>query len=374
VTLIGEVRLRVLEVPFRVPLEAGGRRWQRRRLGIVELVDDGGRIGLGEVASEDPAGFVGSLADGLGAALADGLVGRDPADADGLAVAIDTALAPVATDDGLRGAVRSAVDAAGLDLVARAAGRSAAACLGGTPARRIRLNGLITVLDPATAAAGAEGLVGAGFDCLKLKGGREPVEALVARLGAVRLAVGPGVVLRLDVNGAWATVAEAAAALERLAHLGLEYVEQPLPAETGVAALAALRAVAAVPVAADEAVTGLAAAAALLEAGAVDALIVKPARVGGPRQARAIAAEAARFDTPVVISTLFETGIGLASAVHVAASLPGPARAHGLATAEFLESDLLRDPLAADDGWLALPDGPGLGVRLDPDAVARYAA
>jgi L-alanine-DL-glutamate epimerase-like enolase superfamily enzyme len=216
-------------------------------------------------------------------------------------------------------------------------------------------------------------VVAAGFDCIKLKGGREPVAGLVERVGAVRSAVGRDIALRLDVNGAWGSVAEALEALEALANLGLEYVEQPLPAALGPAALAAVRRAARVPIAADESVTDPAAARELVRAAAADALVIKPARVGGLRQAWRVAEMAAEAGVPVTISTLFETGIGLAAAVHVAAALPGEPRAHGLATGGLLASDLLDEPLAASGGWLAVPPGPGLGVRFEPAAGGRFA-
>ena len=86
---------------------------------------------------------------------------------------------------------------------------------------------------------------------------------------------------------------------------------------------------------------------------------------------------------PVVISTLFETGIGIAAALALAAALPdvvvGAAGAvpldHGLATAGLLEHDLLRDELVVEDGRMWLPDdvsGGGLGIGVDEAAIERY--
>jgi L-alanine-DL-glutamate epimerase-like enolase superfamily enzyme len=99
--------------------------------------------------------------------------------------------------------------------------------------------------------------------------------------------------------------------------------------------------------------------------------VVKPARVGGLRQAHAIIERATTASVPVTVSTLFETGVGLAGALHLAATAPGR-QAHGLATAELLESDLLRTSLPITDGRMSVPAGPGLGVDLDPVALERY--
>jgi L-alanine-DL-glutamate epimerase-like enolase superfamily enzyme len=113
-------------------------------------------------------------------------------------------------------------------------------------------------------------------------------------------------------------------------------------------------------------------------------LVVKPARVGGPVAVAEIAKAAAAHEVPVVISTLFETGIGIAAALIAAAQLrhapgarfPAPL-AHGLATAGLLEHDLLEEPLVVEAGRMHAPGGAGtgrLGIRVSRRAVARFAA
>lgn len=128
------------------------------------------------------------------------------------------------------------------------------------------------------------------------------------------------------------------------------------------------------PIGADESVSSVAAARELLAARAADVLVVKPARVGGPTAAWEIADMAAAEGVPVVVSTLFETGVGISAALAVAAGLAavdGATRdyAHGLATADLLESDLLTRPMQAIGGRIAVP----VGIALDEDAIRRYA-
>jgi L-alanine-DL-glutamate epimerase-like enolase superfamily enzyme len=99
------------------------------------------------------------------------------------------------------------------------------------------------------------------------------------------------------------------------------------------------------------------AARALLADDAVDVLVVKPARVGGPAAVTEIAERAAERGVPVVISTLFETGVGLA--------------------AGLLEHDLLAESLIVADGRMHAParaGSGGLGIVLDPVAVERFRA
>ena len=200
------------------------------------------------------------------------------------------------------------------------------------------------------------------------------------RVRAVRVAVGPDIRLRLDVNGAW-DLETATDRLDAIARFALEYVEQPLAGDDA-AELAELRRRVRIPIAADETVTSLRTARELLDAGAVDVLVVKPARVGGPVAAAEIASLAAERDVPVVVSTLFETGVGIAAGLAVAAALPSVRGAtlerapdHGLATAGVLEHDLLIEGLPVEAGRMRVSGasaGGGLGITLDERAMGRF--
>ncbi len=108
---------------------------------------------------------------------------------------------------------------------------------------------------------------------------------------------------------------------------------------------------------------------------------MKPARVGGPVAAAEIAAMAAERGVPVVVSTLFETGVGHRGRARARRGARG-VRLAGRRTSTtasrppgVLEHDLLREALVVEDGRMWLPDaaGPGgLGVEVDEDAVGRY--
>jgi L-alanine-DL-glutamate epimerase-like enolase superfamily enzyme len=234
----------------------------------------------------------------------------------------------------------------------------------------VAVNALLGIGDPATVAEEARRLAEAGFGCLKLKGGEEEPGVLVRRVAAVRESVGPLVGLRLDLNGSLEE-ASAVGLLEQLAPFRLDYVEQPVPVAAGVDGLARLRRRASVPIAADEAVTDQVAAEALMRGNAVDVLVVKPARVGGPDEASRIVDAALSAGVRVTVATLLESGVGVAAALHLAATVPGDA-AHGLSTATWLASDLLARRLVIRGGRLSVPQVPGLGIVVDPGLVARY--
>ena len=239
----------------------------------------------------------------------------------------------------------------------------------------------IPSLGTDAAAEAARQSVESGFLTLKVKAGAErETEVLVERIRAIREAVGPDVRLRLDVNGAW-DLATAEERLEAIARFDIEFAEQPVATDE-IDALAELRRRVRVPIAADEAAESVRAVRDLLRAEAVDVLVIKPARVGGPLAVAEIAELAAERGVPVVISTLFETGIGIAASLATAAALPEvvadrwpDALDHGLATAGLLDHDLLAESLIVADGRMHAPARPGsggLGIVLDERAVGRF--
>ena len=268
-------------------------------------------------------------------------------------------------------ALRAALETAWLDLQARRLELPLARWLSARVRTAVPVNAVVTAPTIAAVAKEARAAVAAGFRTVKLKVGVVESEAAeIERVAAVRDAIGSGVRLRLDANGAW-TIEQAVRLLRALARYEIELVEQPVPAGD-LEGLAEVRRRGPLPVAADEAVTGPEAARRILELEAADALVLKLPVVGGIAPAREIAELAAARGCAVIVTSAFEAGVGLAAALHLAAWLPGPLLACGLATAGLLAETLVREPLAACRGRLRLPPGPGLGVTLDTTALARW--
>ena len=359
---IVDAQVELLTIPFRRPFSSATGTWQQRDLGLVRLRSNDGDEGLGEIATHHPGGIQGSIPDGL----TELMVGLDPADdAD-----LERRLGTVDAWPRVGRALRSAVESASVELLARSGGHSVASMLVAQPRLEVHVNGLLGLGSSEDVASQAGELVAAGFTCLKMKAGSEPLSTIIERIAAVRGAVGSDTSLRLDLNGSL-RVAEATELLDAIAAYQLEYVEQPIAAAAGVAELASLRRSSPVRVAADESLRGLSAARELLDAEAADVFVIKPARVGGLRSAWRIAELAATADTPVVVSTMFETGIGVAGALQLAVCLPGD-RAHGLATGDLLATDLLVRSLTVERGRMAVPLGVGLGIELDAAAAEGY--
>ncbi len=215
-----------------------------------------------------------------------------------------------------------AVEQALLELLAQRTGRSVAVLLGGREDAALPLHALVDD------AAGARAAVAAGATAVKVKVGRLPLEADVARVAAVRSAVGPDVRLRLDANGAW-TLAEAQAALTAFAPHGIEWLEEPVR-DRDLAALAALRSWTRAPsqhglgiaLAVDESCRDGNDLAAVLAARAADIVVLKPMLVGSLHGTVALAHAAAAAGLRVVVTTCLDGPVAEAAVVAVARACP----------------------------------------------------
>jgi O-succinylbenzoate synthase len=209
-------------------------------------------------------------------------------------------------------------------------------------------------------------LASAGCRTAKVKvaeAGQPPAED-EARLEAVRDALGPGGLVRIDANGGW-SVGEAVAriaVLERSAG-GLEYVEQPC---ASVEELAAVRRRVQVPIAADESIRRAADPYRVRDLEAADVAVLKVQPLGGVRACLRIAED---IGLPVVVSSAVESSIGIAAGVALAAALPDLPYACGLATVQLLTGDVVAEPLLPVDGAL-----PVRRPLVDPGRLAALAA
>ena len=356
-------------IRYRLPFATGfntahGAMRQREGL-ILRLTTDDGTIGLGEAAPLPE--FGGGDCDQTETLLRSVLPDLHDIDLDDLMPLLEARVGERPES----AALRCGLDTAALDAQAKARGLSLAALLArGTPAAAVAVNATIGERDDAAAIAAAQIAIARGFRTVKLKIGiGRSAEAEVCRVAAMRAALGPDVTLRLDANGAW-TAESAIVILRQLAGYDIEYVEQPVPAHD-LDGLARVRHASPIPIAADEAVTGLASVRRIIERQAADILILKPMVCGGLRAGRTIIdlTSAARLRT--VVTSTIDSGIGVAAALHLAATLPPNSPACGLATSDLLTDDLLLESLAVVNGEMVVPRGAGLGVEVDDRRRAR---
>ena len=237
--------------------------------------------------------------------------------------------------------------------------------------RPIAVNATIGAIDDAPDAARAA--LAAGYTCIKLKVGMldDPAHE-IARIRAVRAALGSATHLRLDANESW-SFERALTILTACADLDLQYVEQPL-ARGNLAGMRTLRQQTHVPIAADEALTDLASVQAIVDADAADVLILKPQMLGGTVALRHALRSAHARGKQVTITTCIESGVGVAATLRIAQMMAAETSeqllACGLATLPLLEDDLILNDLPIIAGKMQQPHP--ANIAIDWAAVDRY--
>ncbi len=357
---IASVRWRPFTLPLHSQFEAASGALDDRECVVVEIRDESGQTGIGE-ASPFPGFEAGTrddvlhLLDQFGGAMVglSGLAVLDvlPADGDGVA------------------ALRCAIDTALLDLEGKRAGVAVAALLDESPAQSVLVNAVLGQGEPEDVARYAREATEAGYSVLKLKVGVGSLEHDFALVSAVREAC-PDAVVRLDANAAW-DEETAAGALDQFTNLRVELLEQPVAADE-VEALARLRDRSPFRLAADESLTRGETAEQVLALHAADVMVLKPMLLGGIRPALALARRAAQAGIGSFVTTTFDSSIGTAAALQLAAALPWDA-AQGLGTGDHLASDVVTEPLRPEGGHLRVR-GPGLGIELDEPALDALAS
>ncbi len=325
--------------PFRIA-RGGSSEW---RVVWVRLTTPDGMEGWGEAA---PSRFYGESAETVIAALdrfVPELAALDP-------WALENAEAHLARLLRFNGSAKSAVSAALHDLAGKRLGVPLYRLWGLDPSDAPQSSFTIALAaDEAELRSRVE--EADQYPVLKVKLGGDDDERTIRTVRELA----PGKVLRVDANAAW-TVRETLRLSEVLAGLGVEFIEQPLPAHD-IAGLRFVRERSALPIVADESCVTLSDISRLV--GAVDGINIKLSKCGGLREALRMIAAARAHDWLVMAGCMIETSLGITAAAHFAplldcADLDGAAL-------------LADDPVIGatiDGGVIRLPDGAGLGASL----------
>jgi o-succinylbenzoate synthase len=360
---ITETRLAPSRLELVRPLKTARAAYTAREGFLVQLVDEEGYVGQGEAMplpefGTEPLDTCGQVIRSHLEALRDRVL-NDSLDVIEDALAISKAPgAPAAAH---------AVELAWLDLLAQR--RKIPLCrLLSQPARsEIQVNALLTAEGPQELAGQSRQAVAEGYRTLKLKVAGRPLEEDVARVRAVREAVGPEVKIRVDANGGWQEH-EALQALETLGAYGIELCEQPVAPED-LRALGRLQQHVQLPLAADEAITVPGAIPVLLgSTGGMPAariLVLKPMVLGGLLPALKLARQAALQGLESFVTSSLDGVVSRAGAAHLAAALPSGRLAAGLGVGSLFkthEADPAEQAFRPAEGCIRLPDAPGLGL------------
>jgi O-succinylbenzoate synthase len=308
--------------------------------------------GWGECVAQATPTYLGETIDSARLALRDHLVPR--------------VLAGRSCDD-VRGnaTAKAALECALLDARLRADGTSLATHLGAT-ARTIPAGVAVGLQpDPGVLRDLIASYVEQGYRRVKCKiePGRD-----VDVVAAARGAAGPHVDLAVDANGSYSPADTGA--LRELDPAGLQCIEQPYGPHA-IADHAALGRELRTPICLDESITSATGARDALQRGAAGAVSIKPGRVGGLAEAVRVHHACVAAERPALAGGMLETGIGRAALVALAA-LPGFTMTGDCSASSRYFDDDLTEPFVLHDGALRVPDGPGLGVDVRPEQLARY--
>jgi muconate cycloisomerase len=381
---------RIEPIPIRVPIRPdlairsgrGGSHLESPFL-LVKVHTDAGIVGLGEASctprwsGEDQV----TAAHFIDACFAPLLLGESVDDVERLRVKFSSVVAG-------NFFTKAAIEMALWDIVGKAQGKPVwqiAGCreLGaggrafGSPLpapHSVLTKWSVSGLAASKAAEIAVWAVTQGFQAMKVKVGIDS-QGDLARVQAVRDAVGPHVKLGVDANGGWATPQLAINMINRLVdQCGIYFAEQPLPRDD-LEALAQVRRNVPVPIIADESIWTLEDAKMLAWAKAADVFSIYVGKAGGIGPAREIARFAHSVGIQCTIGSNLELGVGSAAMIHLALSsdtvnaeiypcdIIGPL---------FYEDDVLTEPLSISGGSAMAHSRPGLGVELDDEKVDKY--
>ena len=344
-----------VSVPLHTPFVTALRRTDTTDVVVARVTDSDGVTGWGEapqvwqVTGESLAGAEACVRGPLAAAVTG-------ADADDLAAGCRALAGAVAGNHG----AKSAVDVALHDLAARRLGVSLPVLLGSTT-HRLPTDVTLAAGDAAALAATARTRVSEGFDVLKMKVGTDAASD-VARVAAVRDAIGPDVALRLDANQGW-TARDAVRAISTMEDRGLdvELVEQPVAA-ADLDGLAWVTARVGTPVMADESVFGLRDLVEVIRRRAADLVNVKLAKCGGLWTGRALLDLARAHGLGTAVGSMMESHVGLGAAASLAAAC-GTTVVADLDAAWWARESPYVGGLVYDGAMLVLPETPGLGIE-----------
>ncbi len=352
---------------------------------LIEVRTDDGLVGWGESGSGTLSRAGAVFVEDVLAPLA---IGEDPFDLDRIAQKVATTLDRAGWTGDFGVQAWSGLEVALWDIMGKAVGRPVSQLLGGRVRERVMAyaTGLYyvpTAHDPTAARQDeARGYVAAGYRAMKMKVGGLSPDADLREVAGIRAAIGPDVLLMADANGAYdsRTAMQVGAGLQEQ---GVAWFEEPVQRGDLEGYLEVRRALS-LSISGGEHLGSLDAFREYVARRVVDILQPDVANCGGLGGSRRIAALAQAFHMRV-FPHVWGTPVAVAAGLHFAATLPSTPptmTATPLAQEPLFEFDstphpirdaLMTDALRPHDGWLAIPNGPGLGVEVDPAVIRHFA-
>ncbi len=367
---ITAVRIETLEVALESPFVIASSALAANPCDLVRVETDEGLTGFGEAvpAYEFTGDTLWSVEDVIGEYLGPSVIGLDPFDIEAIVRLWERELFTVGNQ-----AAQAALEMALWDLQGKALGRPLCDLLGGRTRDGLVEEVTLAWDSPEALAEKTQRMRADGVTAYKVKAGDAP-ERDEQRVAAVREAAGPGARITVDANQGWWDARTAVRAIKLLSPYDIAFVEQPVRMDD-LEAARFVRERVDVPIALDESVRGPREALACVKAGACDIFVIKLMKTGGILGAIKVNAIAEAAGIPVAMGNMGESSLGLAAHLHASIAL---------ANVEYWDADLPWRPggLKRDIGngltgevrdgvsTMVVPEGPGIGIVLDEEAIA----
>lgn len=364
---IEKIEVFAVRFPLKVPFVVSYHRYEDMPSIIVKLTSACGRVGYGEaVADEHVTGeSLESTISIIHRLLGPQLIGENPMHMERIHDVMDRSIRDVP-------AAKAALDIACHDLVGKKLGLPVYDLIGGRYHDAFPVTHVLSIGDPDAMAEEAKQQLDAGYTSIKMKVGVD-VASDVARVAAVRRAVGPDVPIRVDVNQGWENAGKTLQSMQQLIPYALDWIEQPVRADD-FEGMAEVKAKSVVPIMIDEGVRGMPEMRRLTLMQAAHKVNIKLMKCGGIYPAKKLVHIAEMSGIECQIGSMVESSIASSAGFHVAFS------------SKIVRSVELTGPLrfAQDVGnlqydlpFIRLNEQPGLGIEVDEAvleqlATARY--
>lgn len=369
---IHSVRARLLEATPKAGVVFGPGAFNTYSMVLVEVEDEDGNVGYGEALARRGGAMTAVAVESL---LAPVLIGEDARNIEGLWVRMVAQLRTWGHTSGVVMEAVSGVDTAIWDLVGKAEGRPVWQLLAGAGREQVLCYASsVYIADLDTMVGQAIEQQQRGFSRLKVKIGRKPHEggqsADLEALRAIRDAVGDDLILVVDANGAY-DAADAIRMGRAMEALDVRWFEEPVPMDD-LGGYEQVHRMTSTPLARGETDFGMFTMRDVLQRRLIDVVQPDLGRCGGVTGARHVWTLSYAQNLAFAPHTGFSGGVSQLAAIHVASAAP---------TLLALENMFIDNPLReifvggypqARNGYIQVPDGPGLGLELDLDKVEQY--
>ena len=359
---ITKINITKVAIPLRAKLGMGiDKELTYTSAAILEVETDEGVVGISE-SPFDPGRTEFELSR-----LASRYIGADPFDIERL-VGYDPFIGELYK-------TVSAIEIACWDIIGKKTGLPVYKLLGGRVWERVPITAFMSFDEPDKIAAAAVEAVKSGINTIKLKLGLD-AEQDVAIVKTVREAIGYGPKIRIDPNQAW-SVPTAISLMKRMEKYDLQYVEQPIP-KWDHDGLLKLSQKTGIPICICEGLTSLPELMRLIKARAIDFISTDPIRMGGLLGFKKVCGIAEAEGIPI-IAHVTTFGISVATWLHAVISSNPTMYAHDIMYPGLNHGvwapvgDIISEKFQDDQGFLDVPQGPGLGVSIDRAALDKWA-